>query len=153
MTHIANKVKAHVQLVEGPPAGEARRLHPPGYDADLAAAAGASRSAEELREDLAASLILLEEAWDGLDEAMWDQSGIMMAGSRTMIESVNHHLRNIEVHHVDLNIGYGINDWSAYFVEAELTRRLPALTHRANHADLLAWLLNRGQAPDLVNPW
>jgi hypothetical protein len=53
VTHIANKSKAHVLIFGGPAAGEIRRLHPDGYDPDLAADLGASRSAAELRSDLA----------------------------------------------------------------------------------------------------
>jgi maleylpyruvate isomerase len=152
VTHLANKVKAHVWLFGGPAAGEIRQLHPDGYDADLAAEAGAGRSALELCSDLRRSFDLLEAAWDALDDALWDQQGIMTAGPRTMTEIVTHHVRNVEVHHVDLDIGYGVSDWPADFVESELAKRLRSLPARADHADLLAWLLSRALAPEL-GPW
>jgi hypothetical protein len=38
-------------------------------------------------------------------------------------------------------------------VEAELIKRLRDLPDRADHADLLAWLLGRASAPTLVEPW
>src|SRR5215467_13405317 len=60
VTHLANKARAHVWVFGGPPVGEVRRLHPDGYDADRAADAGASRSAPQLRADLAESFDLLE---------------------------------------------------------------------------------------------
>ena len=152
VTHLANKAMAHVRLFEGASADEIRRLHPDDYDADLAAGAGADRAAVELRADLERSLHLLEAAWNGLDDARWDGQGIMTAGPRTMSEIVTHHLRDVEVHHVDLDLGYGPSDWPSRFVEGELAKRLRALPDRADHADLLAWLLGRAPAPEL-GPW
>lgn len=152
VAHLTNKARAHVWLFGGPPAGEIRRLHPSGYDADGAAAAGAARSATELRSELERSFEQLEAAWQALDDSLWDRHGIMTAGRRTMAEIVAHHLRNVEVHHVDLDIGYGPSDWPAPFVGGELARRLRGLPDRAEHADLLAWLLGRAPAPEL-GPW
>jgi maleylpyruvate isomerase len=105
-----------------------------------------------LHSDLEQSFELLEHAWDALDDWLWDQQGVMTAGPRTMAEIVSHHLRNVEVHHVDLGIGYGAPDWPPEFVEGELDKRLGGLPDRADHADLLAWLLGRAPAPEL-GPW
>ena len=153
VTHLANKARAHVWIFGGPLVGETRRLHPEGYDADRAADSGASRSGVELRADLTRSLQLLEVAWNGLDDAHWDHEAIMTAGPRTMTEVLRHHLRNVEVHHVDLDIGYRPRDWPARFVESELAKRLPGLPDRVDHAVLLAWLLGRSSPPDLQGPW
>ena len=152
VTHLVNKTKAHILLFGGPAVGEIRQLHPDGYDPDLAADAGAHRSAAEFISDLENSFELLETAWDALDDAMWDRQGIMTAGPRTMAEIVAHHLRNVEVHHVDLDIGYVVSSWPPILVEGELAKRLRALPNRADHADLLAWLLGRSTAPEL-GPW
>jgi maleylpyruvate isomerase len=152
VTHLANKVKAHAVLFGGPAAGEVRHLHPVGYDADAAAAAGAVRSASELRSDLQESFEVLEAAWDSLEDAHWVAQGVMMAGSRTMSEIIGHHLRNVEVHHVDLDIGYSAADWPPTFIEAELARRLRTLPDRADRAALLLWLLDRAPAREL-EPW
>ena len=76
----------------------------------------------------------------------------MTSGPRSMAEIVTHHLRNVEVHHVDLDIGYRFEDWLSTFVEGELTKRLRDLPDRSSHAALLAWLLDRADAPDLA-PW
>ncbi len=153
VTHLANKVKAHVLIFGGPPAGEVRRLHPDGYDPDLAADLGASRSPSELRFDLARVFALLEATWEALDDAHWDRQGMMTAGPRTMAEIVAHHLRNVEVHHVDLDIGHGPSDWPSILVENELSKRLRSLPDRADHGDILAWLLGRASAPKLTGRW
>src|SRR5688500_5584770 len=78
VAHLINKARAHVWIFGGPSAGEIRRLHPDGYDADAAADAGARRSAAELCSDLQQSFQQLEAAWDALDDALWDRQGIMM---------------------------------------------------------------------------
>lgn len=153
VTHIANKAKAHVHIFGGPEAGEVRQLHPDGYDPDLAAELGASRSAAELRSDLAQCFELLEATWDALDDTQWDRQGMMAAGPRTMSEIVSHHLRNVEVHHVDLDIGHRPSDWPAILVDVELPKRLRSLPDRAAHAEILAWLLGRASAPELAGPW
>jgi len=152
VAHLINKTQAHIWLFGGPPAGEVRPLHPDGYDADQAADAGAARSPAELRADLVQSFAELEAAWDSLGEGLWAREGIMTAGPRAMSEIVAHHLRNVEVHSVDLDIGYRPTDWPVLFVETELPRRLGALPQRAEPSELLAWLLGRAPAPDL-GPW
>jgi maleylpyruvate isomerase len=152
IVHITNKANAHIGLFIGAGVDEARRLHPLGYDPDGAADAGANRTPDDLRSELARALGALEAAWDSLDPGRWDHPGIMMAGPRTMAEIVGHHLRNVEVHHVDLDIGYHAGDWPASFIEGELAKRVSALPDRAEHAALLAWLLGRASAPQLA-PW
>jgi maleylpyruvate isomerase len=151
IAHVANKADAHSELFVGALVGEVRRLHPEGYDPDAAADRRAHSLAVEARDDLEESLDRLEAAWDGLDEPLWQSTGIMMAGPRTMTEIVGHHLRNVEVHHVDLDIGFAPADWTSVFVEGELAKRLQTLPDRARHADLLAWLLDRAPAPPLTH--
>lgn len=78
---------------------------------------------------------------------------MMAAGLRTMGEIVGHHLRNVEVHHVDLDIGHRPSVWPATLVEGELSKRLRSFPDRADHAEILAWLLGRAPAPELTGPW
>lgn len=149
VTHLTNKASAHAWIFGGPAASEIRHLHPDGYDADRAAQSGAQRTAVELCSDLVASFVGLEAAWDALDNSHWESLAIMTAGPRSMAEIVTHHLRNVEVHHVDLDIGYGFEDCLPTFLDGELTKRLRDLPDRSSHAALLAWLLDRADAPDL----
>ncbi|WP_327634824.1 maleylpyruvate isomerase N-terminal domain-containing protein [Kribbella sp. NBC_00482] len=153
VTHLANKARAHVHIFGGPAAGEIRQVHPDGYNPDLAADRGVNRSAAELRSDLTQSFELLEGTWDAFDDTLWDRQGIMAAGRRTMAEIVAHHLRNVEVHHVDLDVGHRPSDWPSILVDGELPKRLRSLPDRAGHAEILAWLLGRAPAPNLDGPW
>jgi len=152
MTHLANKTTTLVWLFGGPGAGEVRRQFPVGHDHDAAADAGATRSADVLRAELARAFDEVERVWAALEDAAWDGEGIVTPGPRTLAEIVTRHLRDVEVHHVDLGIGYEVADWPRAFVDVELAKRLPALPDRADHAALVAWLLGRAPAPDL-GPW
>jgi maleylpyruvate isomerase len=105
VAHVINKNEAHLWLLGGPPAGEVRRLHPDGYDPGHSADVGTARATSDLRGALQRSFAQLEEAWDALDDDTWTARGIMTAGRRTMSEIVGHHLRDVEVHHVDLDVG------------------------------------------------
>jgi maleylpyruvate isomerase len=152
VTHLANTTRSHVRLFDSAAHGHVRELHPAGYDADRAADAGASRSGRELRADIAQAFGLLEDAWSSFDDTRWHCEAIMTAGSRTMAATVGHHWRDVEVHHVDLDAGYATAQWPPEFVHGELSKRIPDLARRADPAELLAWLLGRGEAPSL-GPW
>ena len=153
LTHLADKTLTHVDLIEGAERNEVREQYPDGFaNAQAAVDVGAQRPAVELRADLARAFALLEAAWSRLGEQHWDRVGICVPGPRSMAEIVLRHLRDVEVHHVDLDIGYSPTDWPVFFVEAELGKRLPQLADRAPHSLLLAWLLGRGDAPEL-GPW
>jgi len=59
--------------------------------------------------------------------------------------------REIEVHHVDLGLGYTFADWPANLVERCLTGLLAGLPDRADHHALAAWAMGRAAAPDLAS--
>jgi maleylpyruvate isomerase len=153
LTHLAQKTTTHVWLFEGAYVDEVRDQYPQGFaraQVELLAAAG--RSATELRSDLTASFASLETAWSELPDGCWDREGICVPGPRSMRQIVDRHLRDVEVHHVDLDIGYRPGDWPEAFVESELAKRIAGLADRASHAALLAWLLGRAEAP-VLGPW
>jgi maleylpyruvate isomerase len=153
LTHLAHKTATHIWLFEGAYVDEVRDQYPHGLvraQADVEANAG--RSAAELRSELIASFAGLEAAWGELPDSCWDREGICVPGPRSMRQIVDRHLRDVEVHHVDLDIGYGPTDWPDVFVEGELAKRIADLPDRASRAALLAWLLGRAEAPAL-GPW
>jgi maleylpyruvate isomerase len=58
----------------------------------------------------------------------------------------------VEIHHVDLQLGYGVQDWPASLIERLLPETVAHLTERVGAVDLLAWLLGRA-APPTLSPW
>ncbi len=149
---LALKSQSHSHLFGGPAAGEVRSQFPEGYEQAEMIRGEIVRGATHLRSTLAVSFSDLEEAWARLPDGLWDSQGVTSAGRRSMTDIVARHLRDVEVHHVDLGAGYSIVDWPAQFVDTEFTKRLPDLGGRAERAALLAWLLGRGPAPEL-GPW
>jgi maleylpyruvate isomerase len=78
-------------------------------DADIAA--GAARSAVVQAEDLAAASGRLQENFLSLPDAAWQAEVTWPNGkTRTADQIVVARLNEIEVHHVDLGLGYSIDD-------------------------------------------
>lgn len=152
ISHLARNADSHVWLFDGAAVGEVRRQYSSLEARQHDIESGAQRTAQELREDLRASCERLESAWVALGDDVWDREGMVVAGARTMREIVFRRLREVSVHHVDLDVGYTPSNWSTIYVEGELARRLPGLADRADEAELVRWLLGRGDAPAL-KPW
>lgn len=149
LTHLARKTDSFVWLLGGACAGEVREQYPEPGMRERDIEAGAGRSATELREDVAAAFDRFEAAVSVFPDDLWGWTGIVQPGARTMAETVFRHLRDLEVHHVDLGLGYAPSDWPAVYVEGELMRRLAGLPDRAERSALVAWLLGRAEAPEL----
>jgi maleylpyruvate isomerase len=152
LSHLARHADSHAWLFAGARAGEVRRQYPGKEVRAADIEAGAGRPADELRRDYRDSFERLEASWSELPDASWSREGLVSTGTSTMTDLVFRRLREVEVHHVDLDVGYTEADWSPTYVEGELTRRLRALPDRADHRAIVAWLLGRAGAPEL-GPW
>ena len=53
----------------------------------------------------------------------------------------------VEIHHVDLGLGYRPEDWSDVFVERMLPRMLKGLPSRCDRRVLLGWTLGSRRRP------
>jgi maleylpyruvate isomerase len=129
--------------------------------------AGAVRPAAELVADVETSATRLEEAWAGTPAGVWrNGQGRAVGGLWPIAELPFRRWREVEIHHVDLGLGYGIDDWPDDYVEAELARALPTLDsrlpagatfdpHSVDRRRLLAWIVGRSADPDLphLSPW
>ena len=149
LTHLARKSDSNVCLLDGAYVGEVREQYPEPGMRERDIEAGAGRLAADLREDVAAAFARFEEAFGPFPSDLWGSEGVVQPGRRTMAEIVFRHLRDLEVHHVDLALGYAPSDWPALYVEGELMRRLPGLPERADRSALVAWLIGRAEAPKL----
>jgi maleylpyruvate isomerase len=149
---LALKSRSHVRVFDGAARGEVRSQFPDGYAQLDMVREVAAQAPARLRATLTEAFAELEAAWNRLPDDAWTRTGVTTAGLRTMAEIVARHLRDLEVHHVDLDVGYTPSDWPPEFVELELAKRLADLDRRADPEGLLAWLLGRGPAPDL-GPW
>jgi maleylpyruvate isomerase len=130
---------------------------------------GAGRPAAAILDDVVSSAARLEAAWAELDEAAWGRQGASHGRPESIAELPFRRWREVEVHHVDLGLGYGYEDWPATYVGLDLRNaamawrsrmpmgqtNLPAAALALPVEQRLAWLLGRLEVDGLprVPPW
>ena len=160
LTHLARNAEGHARRLEAALAGQDLPRYPGGSSqrgADIAA--GSGHSAAELAADLAGTARRLEDAWACSAAARWPHAELRGHDSWPATASTTRRLREVEVHHADLGLGYEPADWPEEYIEWELPMLLAALPRRlpdpGERRDLLVWLM--GRRPDLPRvrpgPW
>jgi maleylpyruvate isomerase len=159
LTHIARNADGHTRRLSGALRGEDLPRYPGGMaERDKAIEDGAGRPAKELIADVIDSARRLEEVWDRCAAAGWP-NGHFLGTDRFMITgSPLRRLREVEIHHVDLGLGYEPGDWSDVYLDWELAHALKRLPQRLSGPDsrrLLAWLTGRAAVPTGIDlePW
>jgi maleylpyruvate isomerase len=94
-------------------------------------AAGRGVGAAALLADLRRSCDALMEAWTQLADDAWDRVGRSLNGERTQRDWVWARWREVEVHHIDLGLGYAASEWPVAFVTRGLAEALDELPARA----------------------
>jgi maleylpyruvate isomerase len=152
LTHIARNADSVVWRLEGAARGELRDQYPGGLEQrrdDIEA--GAGRPAEDLVAEVRDSSAAVARVVADLPEQAWDAPSRTSRGvvepSRQAIFS---RWREVVVHHGDL--GLGPVQLPPALVGAWLARELPRLDERTDASALLAWVIGRGDAPELA-PW
>ncbi|QXG76611.1 maleylpyruvate isomerase family mycothiol-dependent enzyme [Modestobacter sp. L9-4] len=160
LTHLARNADAHARRLAGALDGQDVAKYPGGAAQrarDIED--GAGRSAAELVQDLAVSQQRLEQLFTACAAAGWPGRRLLGGAHYPATGCPAHRLREVEVHHVDLDIGYGPADWPAEFVAWELPGLLASvpdrLRSREDRAAVLAWLTGRGASPTglRLDPW
>jgi maleylpyruvate isomerase len=154
LTHVARNADSVTVRIEGALAGEVRDQYPggaAGRKADIEA--GAGRSAAELVDDVREANARLEAAIAGLPDDAWGRLSRNLGGEEQAVALLPFaRWREVEVHHVDLGLGYSPDQWPEALADRWLPALLPALPGRSDPRALLAWALRRGPAPEL-GPW
>lgn len=151
VTHLARNADGLRRFVLGVRDGVAAEMYPGGPEARAAAIEeGAGRPVDLLAADLRfAGGRLVDElralAPDRLDTPVpWRRP--VTARDLPVLR-----WRELEIHHLDLDVGYACTDWPAEFVETTLATQLPELAVAAPDVvvpdlprpELLAWLVGR----------
>jgi len=121
VTHLARNADAIRNLVEAASRNETGRMYPSVQARAAGIAAGRGASADALRADLREAHDRLVRAWDALSPEAWERVGSAPV-TRTMREFVWVRRREVEVHHVDLDLGYEPSDWPVASSAARSTR-------------------------------
>lgn len=160
VTHLARNADAHRRRLEG--ALEGRDVPKYAGGAGQRAAeieAGSGRPAAELIADLRESQVGLEEAFGRCAAAGWPAPDHDHRSPYPASAGPAHRLREVEMHHVDLGLGYLPAHWPPAYVEWELENLLPTVPGRLSSprdaAALTAWLAGRAPLPPAVPlaPW
>ncbi|HEX2023492.1 MAG TPA: maleylpyruvate isomerase family mycothiol-dependent enzyme [Acidimicrobiales bacterium] len=158
LTHLARNADSHVHMLEAAAAGRAVEQYPGGYEqrsGDIEA--GATRSADQLRADVRRTSSALEATWKAAIPAAWSGHGLARGAEWPCRWLPFHRWREVELHHVDLGLGYEAVDWPEEYVARELPLALATVAARVSvdaRAGVLAWLVGRGGQPSMeLSPW
>jgi maleylpyruvate isomerase len=158
LTHLARNADGHTRRLEGALRGQdVPRYQPRQRDGDIAE--GEGRPAGEIVADLGAAQAALEAVWDRSAAAGWPNRQMLGDDHWQTTGSPARRLREVEVHHVDLGLGYEPSDWPKDYVAWELPMVLATVPDRVrgpeDARDLVAWVIGRGSAPTGVqlDPW
>ncbi|MFZ0249768.1 MAG: maleylpyruvate isomerase N-terminal domain-containing protein [Acidimicrobiales bacterium] len=152
LTHIARNGDSLVWRLEGAARGELRDQYPGGLEqraGDIED--GADRPAAELLRDVEETSRAVERVMADLSPGGWDAPSRTSRGVvETSRDAALSRWREVVVHHGDL--GLGPVPLPAALVEVWLPRELPRLAERSDPAELLAWIIGRGEPP-VLTPW
>jgi maleylpyruvate isomerase len=154
LTHLARNADSVVRRLEGVLAGEIVDQYVGGYAGRAAEiAAGANRPAAEIVNDVAESATRMENMCRALAPRTWSRPTRDVSGAERPAETLLWtRWREVELHHVDLGLGYTVDEWPKALVAAWLPKELERLPARTNPNELLAWITGRAPAPALP-PW
>jgi maleylpyruvate isomerase len=152
VTHLARNADSVTRRLAGAARGEVVDQYPGGPEGRAAEIeADAGRPADDLVADLRAAQARLESTADDLPAAAWDGLTRAVDGDeRPAWRLPFARWREVEVHRVDLGLGYEPAAWPPELVAALLPEALAGLPGRTDPAALLAWALGRGGPPELA---
>jgi maleylpyruvate isomerase len=130
LTHLARNADGIRSMVEAASCGEVTTMYPSLEARAAGIAAGRGASADTLRADLREAHDRLVDAWEALAPDAWERAG-RASVTRTMRGFVWARRREVEVHHVDLDLGYEPADWPVGFVRGALDEIFSSLPERA----------------------
>ena len=132
LTHLARNADSHVRMLAAAGRGEVADQYAGGREGRAAEIeAGAGRAESELVDDVIGASHALEDAWEAAPSHVWETGwGRMSAGDSPMVELPFRRWREVEVHHADLGLGFGWQDWAAAYVERELALTIAELPGR-----------------------
>lgn len=132
LTHLARNADGGRGLAESAARGEVGKQYPGGVDQRVAEiAAGRGARAAVLLADLRRSCDALTEAWRQVPDDSWDCPGRSLTGQRSQRDWVWTRWREVEVHHVDLGLGYSPSEWPVAFASRGLDDAFADLPNRA----------------------
>lgn len=160
LTHLARNADAHARRLAGALVGEDVPKYRHGQEQRVnEIESGALRPAAVIIADLDASQTKLEDIFEHSLVAGWPNGGFLGDGKYGVAGCPAHRLREVEMHHVDLGLGYTPQDWPDEYVDWDLPVLLASAADRlsasADRRTFMAWLAGRGSLnPETsLAPW
>jgi maleylpyruvate isomerase len=120
LAHITNSGEGHAEIFDAAADGRVGVQYPGGMEARAAdIEAGSTTAADEQVGALRRSSDRLQTCWA---ESDWQGSGIVPLGEVPLVNLVFFRIREVAVHHADLNVGYTFADLPPDYVRLELRR-------------------------------
>ena len=160
LTHLARNADAHARRLTGALGGRDVPKYASGAGQRRDEIEdGAGRTADGIVTDLRASMSHLEEVFARSSDAGWPNGHFLGGGHYGVSGCPAHRLREVEMHHVDLGLGYTPLDWPGEYVDWDLPLLLATAPERlgnpAHKRLLMAWLAGRGplHPSTSLEPW
>jgi maleylpyruvate isomerase len=154
LAHLARNADGFRNMAEGAASGESRKMYPGGASERAAGiAAGRNVRATVLVHDLRTAADALMESWNRLSDDAWSYSGETPTARRTLAICPWLRMRELELHHVDLDLGYTCTDWPVMFVTRALNEGLATLGQRAAAGRPIVNATYRVEATDQGQGW
>jgi maleylpyruvate isomerase len=163
VTHLARNADALNRLALGVLSGNPGEMYPGGPDARNAAIdEGAGRPVHLLAADFQFAGSRVIDSMQRIEPELFD-TALNWRRPVSARELPALRWRELEIHHLDLDVGYTVHDWPSNFVESTLLTQIPALAEAAPEVqipelpqpELLAWLIGRPTRTGLpaLPPW
>jgi maleylpyruvate isomerase len=151
LTHLARNADAVCRRIDGALRGEAVEQYAGGASGRAAEIeAGAGRGARQIVDDAVQCAHRLDQAFAGLPDDCWARPVKTIRGGEVPVALLPYRRwREVEVHLVDLGLGFTSSDWSPELVDRMLPTLVAGLPGRADARELAAWMLGRGSPPQL----
>jgi maleylpyruvate isomerase len=149
--HLARNADALSHLCAWAATGTPHPMYPSAEHRRSEIEASAGRSPDELVEDLVRSADRLASALDSLPEEAWSRRvrlGPAGAGAEIPASRIGwQRLKEVEIHHVDLDHGYSPSDWPTGFVDRALSQTLRMFRRRGDTPSLVAHVVGSESEP------
>jgi maleylpyruvate isomerase len=137
VTHVARNAEALLNLMHTAATGKQRPMYASVAARNDAIEAGAGRGLEEITQDLAVAAAEFSDAARSLPLDKWNDEVRLLSGrvvrARWLLPG---RMREVEFHHVDLDVGYTAANWDLGFVRACLDEYVASMSDRAGMPDL-----------------
>lgn len=131
ITHLARNADANRRMAEG----AIRGIVVPQYEGgakqrEQEILAGKGKGAREVLDDLLQAQAAVMATWERMPDEAWDRLTGAAAGARPARRGVWARWREIDIHHVDLDLGYRPEDWPDPFLQRTLPSVILSLSSR-----------------------